>query len=62
MSSPDKRLRNELLGVIVLKAGLLSILWLIFVHGARVSVDAGGMAQHVIPPHEFVSQGGLNAH
>ena len=48
MTLRDARLRAEIVGILVLKVCALAILWFVFVHGARVSVDAGGMAHHAI--------------
>lgn len=46
MNRRDARLRNELIGLVVLKICVLAVLWLAFVHGARVPVDADAVARH----------------
>jgi hypothetical protein len=45
----DARLRTELIALIILKIGILTVLWFLFVHGARVPVDADVMARHAAP-------------
>jgi hypothetical protein len=61
MHPRDRQLRNELLTVIVIKIGLLALLWLLFVHGARLFVDGGIMAGQAIPEHAISVRGGSNA-
>ena len=60
MNPRDARLRNELIGVVILKIGILMILWLVFVRDARVAVDAGLMARHAAPA--LSEQGEPNGH
>ncbi|MDC7787681.1 hypothetical protein PQJ75_04880 [Rhodoplanes sp. TEM] len=48
MTGRDLRLRNELVALVVLKIGVLVLLWLVFVHGARVPVDAAAAARHAV--------------
>ncbi len=61
MNRCDMRLRNELFGVIAIKVCLLAVLWLIFVRGARIPVDAPAMAEHAIPAQTVPTHGVLNA-
>ncbi len=60
MNPRDARLRNELIGLVVLKTAILAVLWLIFIRDARVSVDAGLMARHAAPAHAHSGQGEPN--
>jgi hypothetical protein len=45
MNRRDARLRNELIGIIVLKICILAILWAVFVRGTHVPVNADAVAR-----------------
>lgn len=65
MNRRDARLRNELIGLVVLKIGILAVLWFVFVHGARVPVDADTVARHTATPatvQGLSSKGEPNGH
>lgn len=60
MTRRDARLRNELIGVVIIKIAVLAVLWLVFVRDARVAVDAAIMARHAAPAPAFSEQGEPN--
>lgn len=62
MSPRDARLRTELISLIVLKIGILTILWFLFVKGERVPVDADAMARHAAPTLGLTTTGEPNGH
>jgi hypothetical protein len=62
MKPRDASLRNELLGIVVLKICILVVLWLVFVHGARVPVDADAMARHAALAQGLFAKGEPNGH
>ncbi len=65
MTSRDARLRNELIGIVILKICVLAVLWAVFVHGARVPVDAGTVARHTAASPSakaFPTKGEPNGH
>ncbi len=62
MSPRDARLRNELVGLVILKTAILAVFWLVFVQGTGVSVDAGLMARHAAPAAAHAGQGEPNGY
>jgi hypothetical protein len=62
MKRRDASLRNEIIGIIVLKICILGVLWFAFVHGARVPVDADAMARHEMPVQGLAAKGEPNGH
>jgi hypothetical protein len=62
MKQRDASLRNELIRIVVLKICILAGLWLAFVHGARMPIDADAMARHATPVPGLTIKGEPNGH
>lgn len=62
MDSRDRRLRRELVILVILKLTLLAMIWWSFVRDVRVPVDAAAVARHVAQdPSAVPRQGESNA-
>lgn len=62
MNQRDARLRVELIGVVALKLAVLVVLWMTFVHGAGVPVDADTMARRAGAVQALSETGEPNGH
>ncbi len=59
MNLKDRKLRNDIALVIVIKLVLIMALWWVFFRGATVAVDDAATAAHLIaPPNPPISVNG----
>lgn len=62
MNKRDARLRNELVGIVILKICILAGLWWAFVYAARVPVDTEAMARQTTTARALSETGEPNGH